>query len=225
MLKKDIALTAASVLLIGAASTFLLFPHHKPVEQPQIEEKVELFTPLQYTPLPPPPVPAELVNVQVPILHDCRVYNHTGRQCVYCAAETLGNYHNVEGTKGLTDEYLGLCDPAQLNHALTKRKVKFKQVFGQNVYDFIEEWVTNKKLGVGIDVYGRHVVTCIHFERGKCVKVIDNMHKDLHVTTWTWQEFLHKNTHWAFVIFPDDYDVNVGLEENALDVQWPYFVK
>ena len=146
-----------------------------------------------------------------------RVYNRSGSQCVWATIQALGNYHKVKGVQGLTDRYKHATGPGEVNRVLTARNVKFKQVNSRNNYDFIEEWVTQKKMGVGIGV-GRHVILVCHFERGKLVKIIDNSDRQLRVQTWSWEKFVSRFDNWAFVILPDDYPSHAGwAKENNWD--------
>jgi hypothetical protein len=169
---------------------------------------------------PVKPVDPELVDVQVPIPHSMRVFNYSGSQCVWCTLQALGNYHNVKGTTDLINKYKWATGASEVNRVLTSRNVKFKQVINHNLA-FIKEWVTEKKMGVGIGVNGgRHMITLVHYEEGKCVKVFDNGDRKLGIQTWSWSRFTGRGgwDGWAVVVLPDDYQLPVGYDkENDVD--------
>jgi hypothetical protein len=171
----------------------------------------------QPQPVPPPqPTDPELIGVQVPVPKEIRIYNKSGSQCVWCTAEMLGRLHKVKGVDGLTIDYKHATGPGEFNCVMTQRHINFKQVTGRDL-DFIEEWVTNKKMGVGIGVHHSHVILVCHFERGKQVKVIDNSDRSLKVQTWDWQRFQRSFTGWVFVILPDNTPTEAGWNNNVDD--------
>lgn len=167
--------------------------------QPKLPK--EIFNPLEAVEINP-----ELVDLHVPIPKDMRVYNKSGGQCVYCTTETLGNFHKVKGTQGLTKSYTSPSSPSALQDILNKRNVKYKMTIVRDL-NFIEEWVTKNKMGVGIRIETgestKHVITVIHFIRNQEVKIIDNSDPQLRIQTWTWDKFQSKYMNWAFVILPD----------------------
>lgn len=172
---------------------------------------------LPHLPLPPAqPSDHELIGLQVPIPKSLRIYNKSGSQCVWCTTQMLGAYHDVKGVAGLTDQYKHATGPREFNRVMTARHVKFKQVTGRDL-DFLEEWVTKKKMGCGIGVNNTHAILVCGFERGKQVKVIDNSEPTLKVQTWTWDKFMRNFTGWVFVILPDDYPINAGWDNNVDD--------
>ncbi len=158
----------------------------------------------------------ELIGLQVPVPKNIRIYNKTGSQCVWCTAQMLGTYHNVKGAEGLTDQYKHATGPGEFNKVMTARNIKFKQVTGHDL-DFLEEWVTKKKMGCGIGVNNTHVILVCDFQRGKQVKIIDNSDRTLKVQTWTWDKFMRNFTGWVFVILPDDNPANAGWDNNVDD--------
>jgi len=163
------------------------------IEKPAPEEKI----------IPQKPVDPELEGIQVPIPKEMRIFNKSGSQCVWVTAEMLGNYHHVQGTQRLQDQYRHATGPGEFSRVMNQRNVKFKQVVGRDL-DFIEEWVTNKKMGCGIGIHNTHVILICHFERNKLVKIIDNSDRSLRVQTWDWNRFSHEFSGWAFVILPDN---------------------
>lgn len=154
-------------------------------------------------PAPPAPlVDPELDGVQVPIPKNIRLYNKSGSQCVWCTIEMLGSFHGSKNTNGLTQSYKHATGPREVSRVLTNRNVKFKQVTGKN-YAFLQEWVAEKKMGVGIGVNGNHMILVCHYEQNKLVKVIDNADRQLRIQTWDWAKFQRHFSGWAIVILPD----------------------
>lgn len=151
----------------------------------------------------------DLNNVQVPIPTSMRLYNESNYQCVWCTLESLGMFNKSKGTAGLTTQYKNSTGPKEVALVLERRHVKFLQVFVPDdkavAYNFLEEWVANKKIGCGIGLYPTcsHMVTIIDFRRNHSVKIIDNGDQNLKVQTWTWEEFTQKFHGWAIVVLPD----------------------
>lgn len=165
-----------------------------------------IVAPVVPPPAPPAPIPPsdpELAGLQVPIPKEMRVFNKSGSQCVWCSAEILGRYHNVLGLSGLTEKYSHATGPREFGRVMTRQNVKFKQVTGQDL-DFLDEWVTQKKMGAGIGVNRHHVIVVCHFERNKLVKIIDNADPSLRVQTWDWPQFTRNFSGWCFVVLPDN---------------------
>jgi hypothetical protein len=162
----------------------------------------------------PPVNDPEGANCQVYVPREMRIYNKSGSQCVWCTIEMLGKLHGVKGVSGLTDEYKHATGPGEVNRVLTQRGVKFKQVTGKD-YDFIKEWVADKKMGVGIGVNGNHVILLCHYEENKLVKIIDNADKSLKIQTWDWNKFTKRFDGWAFVILPDQYHIPTDWDNNC----------
>jgi hypothetical protein len=179
-------------------------------------------SPIVPPPKPQPPLPPaqptdpELIGLQVPVPKSIRIYNNSGSQCVWCTAQMLGTFHNVKGVFGLTDQYKHATGPSEFNRVMTARHVKFKQVAGRDL-DFLDEWVTNKKMGCGIGINNTHVIMVVNFERGKKIKVIDNSDRTLRVQTWSWDKFMRNFTGWVFVILPDDTPASIGWDNNVDD--------
>lgn len=163
---------------------------------------------------PVPPFPNTELHVDVPM--EMRIFNKSGSQCVWATIEMLGKLHKVKGVQGLTNELKHATGPGEVNRVLTRKNVKFRQVTGKDL-DFLEEWVTKKRMGCGIGVNGNHVILVCHFERGKSVKVIDNSDPTLQVQTWDWNKFQSKFSGWVFVILPDDSTGLAGHNNNVDD--------
>lgn len=172
-----------------------------------------------YTPtvefLPPLPqhvkeaIDPELVGVQVPIPKSMRVYNESNNQCVWCTLESLGMFNKSKGTAGLTTQYKYSTGPKEVAMVLDRRHARFIQIVTpedkDSAYNFLEEWVTKKKMGCGIALYPNctHMVTIIDFRRGKSVKIIDNADPDLKIQTWSWEKFTTDFYGWVIVVLPD----------------------
>lgn len=206
------------VIVFVVALTGLVVAMKEPVKvapiQPVMPPPVVVKPPEPVKPVVP--VDPELVDVQVPIVKSMRVFNKTGQQCVWATLEALGNYHNIKGTKGLTDQYKRPAGAGDVYNALNKRNVKFKQTIKHDS-SFLKEWVTDKKMGVGIGVNGgRHMILLCHYEEGKCVKVIDNGDPQMRVQTWSWSKFTGRSgwDGWAVVVLPDDYQLPVGYDKD-----------
>lgn len=198
------------VLMVTMRDPVKVVPVVPPQEIVQVPPTIVIPEPVK------PSLPPELVDVQVPILHSMRVYNYSGNQCVWCTAQALGNYHNVQGTKNLIEKYKWATGAREVNQVLTKRNVKFKQTVNYN-YAFLKEWVTEKKMGVGIGVNGgRHMITMVHYEENKLVKVFDNSDSKMRIQTWSWSQFTGRSgwDGWALVILPDDYELPVGYDKS-----------
>lgn len=201
--------------LKGTPDSFV--PPPSPLVQPPVVPTPPLVEPKPQLPLPPAEqTDPELIGLQVPVPKSIRIYNKSGSQCVWCTAQMLGTYHNVAGVHGLTDQYKHATGPGEFNRVMTARHVKFKQVTGRDL-DFLDEWVTKKKMGCGIGVNNTHVIMVVHFVRGKEVRVVDNSDRSLRVQTWTWEKFQRNFTGWVFVILPDDTPSSTGWDNNVDD--------
>jgi hypothetical protein len=171
-------------------------------------------------PQPEPKIvePDELSGVQVPIAKENRKFNVSGVQCVWCSLENLARHHKETKLYDLTEKFKHATGPNYVARVLASRDVKYKQVYsGKKAgIDFIKEYVTKKKLGVGIGINNVHMINVIHFDEAKgIVKVIDNDGPDaLKVQTWTMEKFNQNFDGWAVVIFPPDY------RETLLDKRW-----
>jgi hypothetical protein len=199
----------------GTPTTFV--PPPSTMVQPQAIPQPPMTEPKPQPSLPPAqPTDPEVIGLQVPIPKSIRIYNKSGSQCVWCTAQMLGTYHNVKGVAGLTDQYKHATGPGEFNRVMTGRHVNFKQVTGRDL-DFLEEWVTKKKMGCGIGVNNTHVILVCDFQRGKQVKVIDNSDRTLRVQTWSWDKFQRNFTGWVFVILPDNSPTNAGWDNNVDD--------
>jgi hypothetical protein len=175
----------------------------------------ELKAPIQILPEnvqpPAPPKPTlkpqstdpELFDVQVPIPKEMRVYNHSGSQCVWCTIEMLAKFNNIPGAKDLTNSYKYATGPREVKRVLESRGVKFKQTYDRNE-DMLEEYVTKRNLGVGVDVNnGHHMILVCHFDKkAGIVKIIDNSDHSLKVQTWSLSHFRNKWSDWILVILP-----------------------
>jgi hypothetical protein len=130
----------------------------------------------------------------------------------------------VKGTTGITRQYTWATGPLEVNRVLNRKNVNFRQVVGRDL-DFLEEWVTRRKMGCGIGVNGNHCILVCHFERGKEVKVIDNGDPTLSVQTWSWARFMRHFSGWVFVILPDHETGFGGDWNNEVDDGRLYFGK
>lgn len=150
-----------------------------------------------------PKVP--LTDPQVNIPKENRIYNKSGSQCVWCSAEMLGSVNHSAGCKGLTDQYKHATGPGEFASVMKSRNIKFIQDTkgGNTEIDFMEEWVKNRRRGVGFGIHGTHCILMCHFERNKLVKIIDNSDHSLSVQTWEWNKFNRARDSWVFVILPD----------------------
>lgn len=162
-------------------------------------------------PQPKQPVEPDCVGVQVPIPKDCRVYNKSGSQCVWCSIECLARYHGVkelyEGDRRLTKTYTWATSPGEVNRVLKSKypTVKWKQIQNGDT-NFIKKYVCEMKLGVGFGVPG-HMLNLVHYdEQAGIVKVIDNVGpKALQVQTWSMSKFRQLWDGWAVAVFPTNY--------------------
>lgn len=176
-------------------------------------------------PQPPLPIPVEpdCVGVQVPIPKDCRVYNKSGSQCVWCSIECLGRYHGVkevfEGDRRLTKTYTWATNPGEVYRVMSAKypTVKWKQITNRDVR-FIKKYVTELKLGIGLAIPG-HMLNLVHYdEEAGIVKVIDNCGpKALQVQDWTMDRFNRLWDGWALVVFPPGF----VDPDNSFDVSFP----
>ncbi len=184
-------------------------------QQPKAPAPIVQPPPPPITPPAPPPAPVEpdCVGVQVPIPKDCRVFNKSGSQCVWCSIECLGRYHKVrelyEGDRRLTLKYTWATGPAEVQRVLSSNypTVKWKQVQSKSeLRNFIKTYVTEKKFGVGIGIPG-HMLNLVHYdEQAKVVKVIDNCGpKALQVQYWSMDKFDRLADGWVLTVFPPGY--------------------
>lgn len=169
-------------------------------------------------PAPRPQVEPDLIGVQVPIPKDCRVFNKSGSQCVWCSIECLARYHKVtdlyEGDRRITKHYTWATGPAEVYLVLNARypNVGWAQLSNRNeVKSFLKKYVTEKKLGVGFSVPG-HMLNMIHYdETNRIVKVIDNIGPQaLEVQEWSMEKFENLSQGWALTIFPPGYKVSAS---------------
>ena len=196
-------LVAFALLSQGGQSAL---PPAQPVPPP-----VAPVVPPQPQPPPAPPVEPDCVGVQVPIPKNCRVYNKSGSQCVWCSIECLGRYHGVkevyEGDRRLTKTYTWATGPGEVQRVMSGRysTVRWKQITNRDI-NFIKKYVTEQKLGVGIGIPG-HMLNLVHYdEEARVVKVIDNCGpKALQVQDWTLDRFNRLWDGWALVVFPPGY--------------------
>ena len=153
------------------------------------------------------PFDPELDGLQVPIQRKNRLFNQTHSQCVWVTLESLGTHNGIEKLRGISRTHGGLANQGDVNYLCRSLGVRVVQnPMGYPNWDFIEEYVTKQKVGCGVGVgHGRvcHMITCVHFERGVRVKVIDNDGpRALQVTAWDWDEFRSRHNGWAFAVLP-----------------------
>lgn len=160
-----------------------------------------------------PQIDPDLVGVQVPIPRDCRVFNKTGMQCVWCSIEVLARYHKVkdlyEGDRRITKHYTWATFSWEVNYVLNTKypTVKWAQITNRSqLKNFLKKYVTEKKFGVGFSVPG-HMLNLIHYdENAKIVKVIDNDGATpLEVQQWSMDQFDSIAQGWVLTVFPPDY--------------------
>jgi hypothetical protein len=169
-------------------------------------------------PVEPKGIDPEMFDVQVPIAKENRAFNVSGVQCVWCSLQNLAKHHKETRLYDLTDKYKHATGPAYVGRVLDSRGVKYKQVYSgkQAGVNFIKEYVTKKKLGVGVGVNNIHMINVVHFDETKgVVKVIDNGGPNaLKIQTWTVDQFTQRFDGWAVVIFPPNY------RETFFDRRW-----
>ncbi len=155
----------------------------------------------------PRPIDPELVDVQVPIPKEMRVYNKSGMQCVWSTIEMLSKYNNIPKGKDITLTHKNATGPREVKYVLESRGIKFKQTIRKDE-DMLEEYVTKRKLGVGVGVnHGSHMILVCHFDKvNKIVKVIDNSDRQLRIQTWTLDQFRQKWSDWVLVILPEGHE-------------------
>jgi hypothetical protein len=176
------------------------------------------FQPKQQLEKTEPKIDPDLVGVQVPIPKECRVFNKTGSQCVWCSIEVLARYHKVadlyEGDRRITKHHTWGTFSWEVNHVLTTQypKTKWTQITNRSqLRGFLQKYVTEKKFGVGFSVPG-HMLNLIHYdENARIVKVIDNDGPTpLEVQQWSLDKFNGIAEGWALTIFPPDYKTTVS---------------
>lgn len=155
----------------------------------------------------------ELIGVQVPVTKECRVFNKSGSQCVWCSIECLGRHHKIkelyEDNRRLTLHYTWATGPGEVSRVLSGRypEVHWKQIQNRaSLKPFLRKYVAEKKLGVGLGIPG-HMLNVVHFdEAAGIVKIIDNYGpKALQIQDWTMEKFDRLADGWAIVIFPPGY--------------------
>ncbi len=197
-------------------------PERLPEVPPQLPPKL---------PNPPQPeVEPDLIGVQVPIPKNCRVYNASGSQCVWCSIECLGRYHKVkelyEGDTRITKYHTWATVPFEVAQVMKTKypSVKWTQITSRNeTNSFIKKYVTEKKLGAGFAISG-HMLNIVHYdEAAKTVKVIDNLGPQaLKVQEWSMDKFNRVAVGWALTVFPPGYipaaDETRDIHMNIMDI-------
>lgn len=226
-----------SALFFGWVVVFGLVGHKK---NPEAGIPPEFVVPVNPAPMPPQPpivnpnpipepkkpVEPDCVGVQVPIPKDCRVYNKSGSQCVWCSIECLSRYHGVkdiyEGDRRITKTYTWATGPGEVSRVLKGKypTVKWKQIQNGDT-TFIKKYVTDMKLGIAFGIPG-HMLNLVHYdEAAGVVKVIDNGgSKALQVQTWSMSKFRQLWDGWALVVFPNDY-IETAYDTFDVTIKYP----
>jgi hypothetical protein len=180
---------------------------------PPVPPTPPIVAPITPPPPPAPPVEPDCVGVQVPIPKNCRVYNRSGSQCVWCSLECLARHHNVkelyEGNGRLTKNYTWATGPGEVQRVLNSRysTVKWKQIQNRGqLKGFIKTYVCDKKFGIGLGIPG-HMLNLVHYdEEAKIVKIIDNGGpRALQIQDWSMEKFERLADGWAVTVFPPGY--------------------
>lgn len=202
-----------SALVFGWIVIFSL-TGSKPTNQinEPIKLQQEFVEPKNLNPkLQPKQIETDCIGVQVPIPKDCRVFNKSGSQCVWCSIESLARYHGIkelyEGNTRITKTYTWATSPAEVKRVLNNNygTVKWKQIQNGD-RNFIKKYVSEMKLGIAFGIPG-HMLNLVHYdEKNDTVKVIDNVGpKALQVQTWSIKKFNQMWDGWGLVVFPQNY--------------------
>lgn len=180
--------------------------------------------PLPNIPAPKPQIDPEFINVQVPIPKDCRVFNKSGSQCVWCSIECLGRYHKVkdlyEGDMRITKYHTWATWSGEVYHVMKTKypNVKWAQISNiSELKSFLRKYVAEKKIGVGFTIPG-HMLNMVNYdEENKTVKVIDNIGpKALEIQEWSMAKFDSLAGGWVLTVFPPDYQQTTEDNDNLI---------
>lgn len=209
-------LFAAWSVVFGSTTTFTSNREAKAQDYQVPKRQFNLVAPVQEN--PKSPIELELIDVQVPIAKENRKFNVSGVQCVWCSLENLARHNGESKLYDLTEKYKHATGPSYVAQVLNSRGVKYKQVYsGKKAgIDFIREYVTKKKMGVGVGLQGVHMINVVHFDEvNGIVKVIDNSGPNaMKIQTWTIEKFDQRFDGWAITILPADY------RETIFDKRW-----
>lgn len=202
LMKKSLLIIPFIALWLGLFAFIGTAPQPQPVMPP---------APVQPAPVQPPepqPDDPELVGVQVPIPKEMRVYNKTGIQCAWTVMESLAKYHKIQPLMDITKTMKNNTSMGELHSVLREKGVKYTSTQKRYDWQFLEEYVTRRKLGCGIGVHNNaHMVCMVHFEKDKLVKIFDNQGPQaLKIQTWQWDEFLRRFSNDSIALIPNEKD-------------------
>lgn len=137
-----------------------------------------------------------------------RVFNKSGKQCVWASLETLARYNKIEPLYGLTTKksYQKGANYWDVNKALEKHNVRFKMTYHsdkKNGLTLLKKYVSEYKVGAAFAINRttiKHMVTMVHIDDEK-VQFIDNSDKELRVRTWSMKTFKENFDGWVVVIY------------------------
>ena len=160
-----------------------------------------------------------LRNLQCPIPYKDRVKNHTGKQSVFSALETLGRWaEEIKITNPpLTsrEECKSYSSPSEVENLLNELRVDFTQIYGnkEKGLELIKKSMKERK-GVLWSVPG-HAMVLVHYsEKENRVCYIDSSDKKLRIQQTSIQKFNEKWTSWVVVINGNEDLISKKINKN-----------
>lgn len=146
------------------------------------------------------------VKAECNIPQEARIYNRTGKQCVWASIETLGRYNKIPQLFGITSSKKYAKGANTYNVVNAFRELGLDHFTMSNRYDkksgkallikALKEW----RVGAAFSINNKHMVVAVDIT-DKYVKIIDNADKDLKVQTWSIDEFNKKFDGWVIVVY------------------------
>lgn len=140
------------------------------------------------------PAVTDDANCQAPVPAEFRCRNMTGVQCAWASLRTMALRARMTRLADLCARKSGpLWSPSEIEAACRECGVAIERVGPgdhERLFGFLERHVSNGKRPCWIGVqHGRHAVLCVHFERGKRVKLLGNSSTPW-VFEFSWDQFL-----------------------------------
>jgi hypothetical protein len=186
---------ALSVSLLLFAATFSA-AQSQPITIPKVLP-TQKGPPQSVVSLPSQPI---FNGIQVHIPKECRIFNRSRSQCVWCSLECLGRKHAIPATYTLTQRYKGTSGPGQAASVLQALGVKYYMQTSNDKKFLITACANGWGACVGLN--GAHMINVVHYKDG-VVKVIDNQGPHaLEVQEWRENYFLSRWDGWAITLVP-----------------------
>jgi hypothetical protein len=151
--------------------------------------------------------PAQDVDIHVNVPKEKRVLNENNKRCVWCSIEVLAHTAKEDRLYGLSKEYEGPVNDANVLWVFDDRKIEFKMNTRGNtgltaIYDFLVIPCQYERRGVAVGFNNNHMVNVVHYDRkAKRVFIIDNSDVKLRVQEWDWDDFHRRWDGSAIIIY------------------------